>query len=69
MLTKPDVFEIIPVKTLIAVVFPAPLCPNKQNISDSYRDNDTLSTAFRVPNYFYKFLIIILGCTEYFISS
>lgn len=35
ILTNPEVFDIIPVSILIVVVFPAPLCPNKQNICDS----------------------------------
>ena len=45
IVTYPDVFWIIPVNKLIAVVLPAPLCPSKQNIYDSYNATDILFTA------------------------
>lgn len=60
---------IIPVNTLIAVVLPAPLCPNKQKICDSYKDKDILSTALRLPNFLSRFLIIILGLASEWYSS
>lgn len=47
----------------MAVVLPAPLWPNKQNIWDSYNDNDKLSTALKWPNNLDSFEIWILGGT------
>ena len=40
----------MPISILMIVVFPAPLCPNKQNISPSFMLRSTSSTAFNPPN-------------------
>lgn len=47
--TWPLSLLIIPVKRDIVVVFPAPLCPSKQKILDSYREIDILLTAVKSP--------------------
>ena len=45
----------IPVIMLSTVVFPAPLCPNKQKTSFSLMERVRESTALKEPNFFVRF--------------
>lgn len=57
----PEVLQIIPVSTLIRVVLPAPLCPNKQNSSFEYNYKLKLSIAFFSLKVLIRLDMLMLG--------
>ena len=56
---RPEEHPNIPVSILIKVVLPAPLWPRIENTSPSLIENEILSTAEKLSNFFVKFLIRI----------
>ena len=61
MIALPDDGLSKPVSMYMAVVFPAPLCPNIVKISFSLMETVRFFTAVKSPNFFVKFCIKILS--------